>query len=787
MWMYDLETLRFLAVNDAAIHMYGYSEEEFLQMKVTDIRSEEEREKFLQEIEVIQNNTELRAVGIWRHLTKDQKVLYVDVVVQTYWYEGKQVRWVMCKDVTEQIHTRQLLDLQKELLEKTARDVSANAIFHELCAQVSSLIPGLFCVILHVADNQEDVSLMAAPDLTDDMRHILIHLSAVSSSFPCLMALKTGEKYRVQNLLQNPLYQDLKPLLEPLYIQSSLSAPVFSATGTIISICCFYSTKDSLGNDFEDNCMDISCSLISLVLEREANKNKLTQFFYDTLEARRLAEEERLRNLEYLQQSEQRFRKLAENSPDIIYVEKLPEGLITYINRKKIFGYSPKQFLSFTTHSNWIVYEEDLSKLSAFKKKVTQLYSSDYQQVELRIYNSRKEVEWVSLRTVAMSRRPDGNIEQLLVTITLITEQKKVQDSLAQEKANLQALIENTTDGVWAIDNNFTLIIQNSSFFDTYRNFFGFDLKIGETILDKMSEDIADTWKILYNKTLAGERLRREIHFHIRGKDHYYEISFNPIRDTKGNIQGASVFSRNITSRKIAENELVKANFELDSFVYCSSHDLRAPLRSILGLVGLIRVEADEAQRQSFLNLVEKSVNRLDAFITDLTNFSRNSRLPLQISPVDFTAMLEECVENLRYMENSDRVKLHTDFHMNDLFYSDSSRLIIIFQNLLSNAVKYQRLNVDDSYVRIHIETTPMYARIAISDNGIGIESEYLPKIFEMFFRASSISYGSGLGLYITKQVVEKLKGTIEATSKPDKGTTFTIILPQLPPQKTNA
>jgi signal transduction histidine kinase len=106
--------------------------------------------------------------------------------------------------------------------------------------------------------------------------------------------------------------------------------------------------------------------------------------------------------------------------------------------------------------------------------------------------------------------------------------------------------------------------------------------------------------------------------------------------------------------------------------------------------------------------------------------------------------------------------------------------MMIIFQNLISNAIKYQKPRIDDAYLHISVDISTQQAHICLSDNGIGIEPAYASKIFEMFFRASAGSYGSGLGLYITKQVVEKLKGQIHVASTLGEGTQFTVILPNL-------
>ncbi len=174
----------------------------------------------------------------------------------------------------------------------------------------------------------------------------------------------------------------------------------------------------------------------------------------------------------------------------------------------------------------------------------------------------------------------------------------------------------------------------------------------------------------------------------------------------------------------------------------------------------------------------KSSVKRLDSFIADLTNFSRNNRLRIISSQINFTDIVNECLESLKFMDNADRIKIELSTEEYYEFYNDENRLKIIFMNLISNAIKYHTLEQHNPFLKIRISTSKTGASIEIEDNGSGIEPSYHQKIFEMFFRASEKSFGSGLGLYIVKQVVDRLNGKISLKSEVNSGTTFSIILP---------
>ena len=109
---------------------------------------------------------------------------------------------------------------------------------------------------------------------------------------------------------------------------------------------------------------------------------------------------------------------------------------------------------------------------------------------------------------------------------------------------------------------------------------------------------------------------------------------------------------------------------------------------------------------------------------------------------------------------------------------SDATRLRIILNNIISNAIKYRSFDKDNSFIRIEVVVSEKECKLTIEDNGEGIEESKLPHIFDMFYRATVKSTGSGLGLYIVKKVIDKLKASIEVDSEEMEGTTFTIIIP---------
>jgi len=225
--------------------------------------------------------------------------------------------------------------------------------------------------------------------------------------------------------------------------------------------------------------------------------------------------------------------------------------------------------------------------------------------------------------------------------------------------------------------------------------------------------------------------------------------------------------------------QLQKINQELDRFVYSVSHDLRAPLASSLGLVELSKVEKDVEKLLYYNLLKEKTLRRLDDYVNSLLNFSRNYRVELAKDIIDFKKIIDECVElNRPYGSNGTKLVVKIDVNQGAEFVGDNLRIRIILNNLISNALKYHDDNAQEQLIALAVFSDETKAIIKVRDNGIGIDTNKLDSVFEMFYRASETAKGSGLGLYITKEVIAKMNGKISVDSIAGSGTTFTVELP---------
>jgi PAS domain S-box-containing protein len=226
------------------------------------------------------------------------------------------------------------------------------------------------------------------------------------------------------------------------------------------------------------------------------------------------------------------------------------------------------------------------------------------------------------------------------------------------------------------------------------------------------------------------------------------------------------------------QNEvLTKTNAELDRFVYSASHELRAPLTSVLGLLYLIENGSKEADTLEYAKMIHTSVNRLDEFIKNILGYSKNNRTDLNIEQIDVKQSVTEIIDALRNMQESEDIHFELDITENVPFYSDKLRFNSIMENFISNAIKYQKKGNVNKWIKIDANTEKDKLNICVADNGIGIAPAHHHKIFDMFVRLSGKVPGSGIGLYIVKEMTEKLHGSIQLNSEEGIGSAFQVNL----------
>lgn len=357
-----------------------------------------------------------------------------------------------------------------------------------------------------------------------------------------------------------------------------------------------------------------------------------------------------------------------------------------------------------------------------------------------------------------------------------ITEKKKTEEHARRSESLFSQLFQNLPMAVVMLDENGKVSEINRGF----EQMFGYtkqDLR-GKNLNDYIVPDDLRSEGIDLNNLIASNRVVsvESIRKHRSGKLIDVILCGVPVMFENEAIGIFGVYV-DISDRKKVEEELKVRNTELDNFVYKVSHDLRAPLSSVLGLVNLSKLQGNTDNPLEYINIIGEKIQALDHFISDVLSHSKNLKMDVDICKVDLKKVIEQTFTDLGYLDGARKTRKIVRIDGID-FYSDPWRISEIFRNLVSNAIKYRKPGSDESEIVIKINVDQLCADISFADNGIGIKDSSLKRIFEMFYRATDQGEGSGIGLYIVKNAVEKLGGQIRVASSPGEGTRFHILLP---------
>ncbi len=483
---------------------------------------------------------------------------------------------------------------------------------------------------------------------------------------------------------------------------------------------------------------------------------------------------ERKKNEETLRENEEKYRRLVENAPigiailaneKVLYANKELTRIGGFDSIEEIIGMSVKEFIP------------DAASYTKYKERES-LVISQGEDAPLRtaqvktVSGKLLDVEVVSI-PITFDGKP-----AMQVLIHDISDRNKAIKELARSRELLNQLFENSPMGIVLLDDSFKVSNINKGFESIFG--YGIDEIKGKSLMDFIiSPELKEEADSLNNSAIKGEIDHIEsFRYNKAGEKVHVLIYALPVMEEDKHIGIYGIYI-DIGQRINAEEELMTRNLELDNFVYKVSHDLRAPLASILGLINLTKLEESKVNQVKYVELMETQVNKLDHFIRDILSHSKNLKMSVSTDIIDFEEIVLKCFEDLSYLKATSKVVRKISIAEGE-FYSDKWRINEIFRNLIGNAIKYRDQEATENIVEVNISIDEKGATIVVADNGIGIAEDKLPHVMEMFYRGSEASEGSGIGLYIVQKAVEKIDGKIEIESKPNEGTKFKIWLPSL-------
>jgi signal transduction histidine kinase len=253
--------------------------------------------------------------------------------------------------------------------------------------------------------------------------------------------------------------------------------------------------------------------------------------------------------------------------------------------------------------------------------------------------------------------------------------------------------------------------------------------------------------------------------------------TFNVIKsyEAKSKIEA---LEREAQSQRDKTDIIEKKNAELDSFFYRVSHDLKGPISSLLGLHNLIKMEVKDEHARRYFDMYQSQIMRINNVVMDLIELTRMNHTQDSKVRINFRASLDDCINAYHYLDNFKYIIFIKEIDETIEFYSEWAIVNTILQNLIENAIKYARID-REPFIRVAISReNDDFIKIIVEDNGIGIRDDFKSKVFNMFFRANDRVQGTGLGLYILKRAVERLKGEVTFESDVKTGSVFSILLP---------
>ena len=471
---------------------------------------------------------------------------------------------------------------------------------------------------------------------------------------------------------------------------------------------------------------------------------------------------------------------ILKNVRDTIFVTDR-KGVITYWNEgaEETFGYSREEMLG---KSYELLYAEIDKHL--VRKEIQDVFTGNMIQWESKLITRNDKIIW-SDNKASLLYDDKGRVSGYIRVCKDITLSRKYGEKQKETVAMLNSIFNTVDQGIILLEPQGRIKAFNLTANKQSIQLMGRELQENVSFVDYVLDDMQAAWEDQFNRAKAGDQVHDELVYRFRpGSEFWFGMSFSPVTDDGENVLGVCVSMIDITERKKADDrfrsqyiEIENNNKELDKLIKVLSHDLRAPMNSVNGLIALAREEKNPAEFSNYLNMMEKSVKKLELFTNDMIA-SLKSRGSVQQSEVKPADLITEIIDDLRFSADASGIRFENQIPEDLVIHSDSSRLRIVFSNLISNSIRYHDASKADRFIRISAEKFPMLTVFSVKDNGIGIAQEHQPKIFDTYYTVGNAEGSSGLGLSNVRDSVSKLQGTIELESELSVGTTFRINLP---------
>lgn len=487
-----------------------------------------------------------------------------------------------------------------------------------------------------------------------------------------------------------------------------------------------------------------------------------------------------------LNEDERRLQVVLENSLDIIYQLNVKKGTYEYISPSsvKITGYSADELLSFSHHQiQAMVHPEDVPRWTQHLQIMTQTQKKHkpIQTIEYRIKHKNFGYRWISDSSTALVNEKNQLIS-VVGTIEDITERKKVWDQLVKSEEKYRILAETSADGVFTTDALGRLTYVNPSFEKLCRR------RKSQILATPFRKYLLEDSIYFFQQIFIDARKKDEKIDNVEldlvsedGEITPIEANIAPLKKDE-EFSGVMCTIRDITQRREIEDELKKNERLKTEFMNIAAHELRSPVTPIKGYLDLIIHDNDSNEKiKNWAKISLRNAERLLRLVNDILDVSRldSDTMRFDMEKIDPVELLNEIVEDMRPAITNKKLELQVKIPTSlPHIIGDKNRLSQVLKNLIGNALKF----TDAGSIAVEAERKEGHILITVVDTGIGISTDELKKIFTKFYQAYTgedrNNEGTGLGLFISKEIVKKHKGMIWAESEVGKGSRFIIQLP---------
>ncbi len=389
-------------------------------------------------------------------------------------------------------------------------------------------------------------------------------------------------------------------------------------------------------------------------------------------------------------------------------------------------------------------------------------------------------------RDYLMTTAPLGKDHEITTSVD-ITEIKRAQRATEEERSRLRTILATLPVGVAIADANGRVVEANDAMrriwgikeiavngVDQYAEFKGWRPDTGERY---KAEDWGLAMALLKGETIIGDVIDIE---RFDGQRATILNSAAPIMSPDGRLLGAVVTAQDITEQRNEQRALARSNAELQQFAYVASHDLQEPLRMVTAYLGLLNKKFGSElspQAKEYMSTAVRGSERMRQLIDDLLQFSRIDTQVIPFSTVNMNLVTEKVIDDLHVAITENKASVSIE--PLPTVWGDATQLSQVLQNLISNAIKFH--GAEAPRVEVSARHRGHEWIIAVKDNGIGIDPKYHENLFKMFQRLHTNEQypGTGIGLAISKKIVERHGGRIWVESKKGVGSIFFFTIPE--------